>query len=61
MLPNTKITIKKGGHHKIEGMEQSDQCYKLSEMAKKAGKVTSSQKKDHTPVYQTVHNNPKGV
>jgi hypothetical protein len=54
MLPNTKIVIKRDGSAVIEGLEKSDQCYKLTDMAKKAGKITSSESKDHTPVYQTV-------
>ena len=55
MLPNSKITIKKGGSHIIEGLEKSEQCYKLSDMAKEAGKVVSDDKKDHPPVRQSVH------
>lgn len=55
MLPNTKIVIGKDGSSKIEGMEQSDQCYKLREMGRRAGKVTKEEDKDHTPVYQDVH------
>ena len=55
MLPNTKITIDKKGDSQIEGMEQSDQCYKLKELGDRAGKVTDSEDKDHTPVYQDVH------
>lgn len=55
MLPQSKIVIKKGGSHIIEGMEKSDQCHKLSSMAKEAGKVVSDNKKDHPPVRQTIH------
>lgn len=55
MLPDSKITIDKEGNSHIEGMEQSDQCYKLREMGERAGKVTKSEDKDHTPVYQDVH------
>ena len=54
MLPNTQIVIDKQGNSRIEGLEKSDQCHKLSDIAKGAGKVTSDQDKDHTPVYQTV-------
>jgi hypothetical protein len=54
MLPNTKIRIKKNGDLDIEGMEQSDTCSRLKEMAKMAGKVVSEKDKDHTPVHQTV-------
>lgn len=60
MLPKSTITIRKGGSHTIVGEEKSDQCHKLSDMAKEAGKVVSDKKRDHTPVYQTVHNSKKG-
>ena len=59
MLPNTKIVISKNGDHKVESMEQSDQCHKVRDMARSAGKVISEEDKDHTPVYQDV--NQKGV
>jgi len=55
MLPNTKIVISSDGNSRIEGLEKSDQCSKLSEIGKQAGKVQSDTDKDHTPVYQTVH------
>ena len=55
MIPNTKIRIQKDGQHSLEGLEKSDQCYKISEMAKQAGKVISDKEKDHTPVYQDVN------
>jgi hypothetical protein len=58
-FPETKIIISKNGDSRIEGMEKSDSCFKLSELAKQAGKVTEDNGKDHTPVYQTV--NQKGV
>jgi hypothetical protein len=54
MLPNTKIVIKKDGSTTIEGLENTDQCFKLSDLGKKAGKVVEDNPKDHTPVYQTV-------
>jgi len=54
-LIKTKITISKDGNARIEGMEQSDQCYKLVELAKSAGKVISQDKKEHVPVYHDVH------
>ena len=55
MLPNTMITIDpKKGTHQIEVMEKSDQCHKLSDLAKTAGKVLSDDDKDHAPVYQAV-------
>jgi hypothetical protein len=59
MLPNTKITIKLGGKTVIDGLEQSDQCYKLAEAAAEAGKIIKKDKKDHPPVTQSVHT--KGV
>jgi hypothetical protein len=59
MLPNTKIIVKPDGSSIIEGLEKSDQCHKLSELGKAAGKVTEDTSKDHTPVYQTV--SQKGV
>jgi hypothetical protein len=38
MLPNTKIIISKDGDsHQIFGQEKSDQCHKLSDMAREAG------------------------
>jgi len=59
MLPNTRIVISPTGDSRIEGLEKTDQCYKLSELGKQAGKVTKYNTKDHTPVYQSVHQ--KGV
>ena len=55
MLPNTKVTISKTGDSKIEGLEHSDQCFKLRDIAKKAGKISSVEDKDHPPVYQNVN------
>ena len=55
MLPETKITIKKDGSLLIEGMEKSDQCHKLEELAQMMGKVDSCEDKEHDPVHQTVH------
>jgi len=55
MLPSTKIIIKKDGSSVIEGLAKTDQCYKLSDLGKAAGKVVSDDPKDHTPVYHTVH------
>jgi hypothetical protein len=55
MLPSTTIVIGKDGSHHIEVMEKSDQCGKISELAKKAGKVTLDEDKEHTPVFQDVH------
>ena len=56
MLPRTKITISPNGDHKVEGMEKSDQCSKINDMGRMAGKVTDEKEKDHVPVHQTVHN-----
>jgi len=53
------IIVKKDGSSMIEGLEKSDQCFKLSELGRKAGKVIEDSPKDHTPVYQTV--STKGV
>jgi hypothetical protein len=55
MLSNYQVIINTDGEQKIVGQEKSDQCHKLSELGKRAGKVTSDNEKDHTPVYQTVH------
>ena len=55
MLPNSKITIGKDGSSKIEGLEQTEDCHKLSEMGAAAGKVIKDDDKDHTPVHQEVH------
>jgi len=49
MHPNTRIVIRPDGHSSIEGTEKTDQCYKLSELGKKAGKVTSNDPKDYAP------------
>jgi len=54
-LPNCQVTISPNGDTHIEGLEKTDQCYKLSELGKKAGKVTSDTTKDHPPVTQHVN------
>jgi hypothetical protein len=54
MLPNTKIVIDKKGNSRIEGQEKTDSCGKLSELGRMAGKVTSDDDKEHTPVYHDV-------
>jgi hypothetical protein len=54
MLPNTKIVIDTKGNSRIEGLEKTDNCRKLSDLGKMAGKVTSDDDKDHTPVYHDV-------
>lgn len=55
MYSKSKIIIGKDGKSTIIGEEKSDQCYKLSELGKQAGKVISDKDKDHTPVYQDVN------
>lgn len=50
-----KITIYPGGKSKIEGLEKSDECYKLGQTARAAGKVVSEKDRDHTPVHNTGH------
>ena len=55
MLPETKIIIGKNGSSRIEGQQKSDTCFKLSDLGKMAGKVTSVEDKEHTPVYQDVN------
>lgn len=59
MLPESKIIISPNGDSKIIGLEESDQCHKLSDLGKLAGKVTSDEDEDHQPVYQDV--NRKGA
>ena len=36
-LPNTKIIVGKDGSSRIEGLEKTETCFKLSELAKAAG------------------------
>lgn len=55
MYPKTQITIKPDGSSKIEGLEQSDNCSKLSELGQVAGKVISDEDKEHQPVHQDVN------
>lgn len=55
MLPNCQITIKKDGSHQIVGLEKTENCHRLSEVARLAGKVTKDDDEDHAPVYQDVH------
>lgn len=54
-LIDFKVTIDNDGNSTIEGMEKSDQCFKLKDLAKKAGKVISEEDKDHTPVFHDVY------
>lgn len=54
-IPVSKITIYPGGHSKIEGMEQVDDCFKLGRMGEAAGKIESRKKKEHPPLRQDVH------
>jgi hypothetical protein len=55
MLPNCQIVISANGDHKIIGLEKTENCGKLSELGKAAGKVKSDDEEDHSPVYQDVH------
>lgn len=52
-----KIIISPDGNSKIEGLEKSPECAKLSELGKVAGKVISDEEKDHQPVHQNVNRN----
>lgn len=54
MLTEAKIIIGKNGSSRIEGQKEDSGCFKLSDLAKRAGKVTSDDKKEHTPVFQDV-------
>jgi hypothetical protein len=54
MLTESKIIIGKNGDSRIEGQQKSDSCFKLSDLARSAGKVTSDDDKEHTPVFQDV-------
>jgi hypothetical protein len=54
MYPKATILIDGNGIH-LEGDEKSDQCFKFEELAKKLGKVTSVEKKEHTPVFHDVN------
>ena len=54
-LPKAKIIINTDGSSRIEGLEKTEDCYKLSELGKLVGKVTEDKPKDHTPVFQAVH------
>jgi hypothetical protein len=53
MIP-TKIVITPEGNQKLEGLEKSAGCDAISQMAKRAGKVTEDKMKDHPTVHQTV-------
>lgn len=55
MLPKTTIIIGKTGKARIVGEEKSDQCFKLTDLAKNVGKVTSEKEKDYVPAHQTVN------
>lgn len=55
MLPKTVVVIGKDGNARFEGQEKSDQCFKIAELARMAGKVVSEKPKDHQPVYQDVN------
>jgi len=53
-LPKCDIIISKKGEFRVEGLEKTTDCHKLSDLAHEVGKVTKDNDKDHTPVYQTV-------
>jgi len=53
-LPKSRIVINTDGSSHIEGLEKTDDCYKLSELGKLVGKVVEDKPADHTPVFQTV-------
>jgi hypothetical protein len=53
-LPKCDIIISKNGEFRVEGLEKTGDCHKLSDLAREVGKVTKDDGKDHTPVYQTV-------
>ena len=55
MFAKTTAVIGSKGQIHLEGEEKSDQCFKLEELAKKLGKVTSVEKKDHAPVFHDVN------
>lgn len=55
MWPNAKIIIDTNGDSRIEGLEKTADCHKLSEMGRSAGKVTKDAEKDHPPVHQNVN------
>jgi hypothetical protein len=54
-LTNAKVIIDLDGNSTIESLEQSDQCSKWKDIAKRAGKITSEEDKEHTPVFHDVH------
>lgn len=55
MLPKCKVIIEKNGNSKIVGLEKTENCGRLSDLAKDAGKVIKDEDEDHAPVYQDVH------
>jgi hypothetical protein len=55
MIPPTRIVIGKNGDSRLEGQEKSETCFKISDLAKAAGKIISDEDKEHTPVYQDVN------
>jgi len=55
MLPNCKIVISPNGDHQIIGLEKTENCHKLSELGRSAGKVKSDVDEDHPPVHQQTH------
>jgi len=59
MLSNCQIVIGKDGSSKIVGLEKTENCGRLSELARAAGKVLKDDDEDHAPVYQDVHSTGK--
>lgn len=59
MYPKTKIRVFPDGRSHIDGQEHSDQCFKLSDLGRSAGKVVEEKNKEHQPVDQDV--NRKGA
>lgn len=55
MIPKTVVVVGKDGSARFDGQEKSDQCFKISELAKGAGKVVDDKQKDHQPVYQDIN------
>jgi hypothetical protein len=55
MFPKATIRIDGKGRIHLESDEKSDQCFKFEDLAKKLGKVTSVEKKEHTPVFHDVN------
>lgn len=59
-IPPATITVYPGGSSRVEGMEQTKDCFKLGKMAESAGKIKERKKKEHPPLRQDVHANGGG-